>query len=214
MHETGAAHRVAFFRRGAPTTRRWPRRSDASTSRSARRQVYAVCASLTARRSPESRDLGEAGALDQIPAHLAKLPLAKDVDDFAFKNTPINEALVRDLAGGGSLSSAISSCSGEPSLSHNAHLTMSLKVQEQRRLIARRRTFWRPLSSSHGSRDDLGELDVGDADDPRRAFADLACGENAFDNQATHGRRTDREPLRRLVKRRLASPRSARSPSR
>jgi hypothetical protein len=31
---------------------------------------------------------------------VAKLPLAKGVDDFAFKNTPINEALVRDLAGG------------------------------------------------------------------------------------------------------------------
>ena len=82
---------------------------------------------------------------------------------------------------------------------------MSLKVQEQRRLIARRRTFWCPLSSSLRSRDDLGELDVDDADDPRRAFADLACGENAFDNQATHGRRTDREPLRRLVKRCLAA---------
>src|SRR6202165_588045 len=34
---------------------------------------------------------------------VAKLPLAKDVDDFAFKNSPINEALVRDLAGGGFL---------------------------------------------------------------------------------------------------------------
>ena len=32
---------------------------------------------------------------------IAKLPLAKDVDDFAFKDTPINEGLVRDLAGGG-----------------------------------------------------------------------------------------------------------------
>src|SRR5208283_5229531 len=32
---------------------------------------------------------------------VAKLPLAKDVDDFAFKNTPINETLVRDLAAGG-----------------------------------------------------------------------------------------------------------------
>src|SRR3954454_9530847 len=31
---------------------------------------------------------------------IAKLPLAKDVDDFAFKETPINESLVRDLAGG------------------------------------------------------------------------------------------------------------------
>ena len=27
----------------------------------------------------------------------AKLPLAKDLDDFAFKDTPVNEALVRDL---------------------------------------------------------------------------------------------------------------------
>ena len=32
---------------------------------------------------------------------IAKLPLAKDLDDFVFKDTPINEALVRDLAGGG-----------------------------------------------------------------------------------------------------------------
>jgi DNA replication protein DnaC len=31
---------------------------------------------------------------------IAKLPLAKDVDDFASKGTPINESLVRDLAGG------------------------------------------------------------------------------------------------------------------
>ncbi len=31
---------------------------------------------------------------------IAKLPLAKDIDDFIFDNAPINEALVRDLAGG------------------------------------------------------------------------------------------------------------------
>jgi DNA replication protein DnaC len=31
---------------------------------------------------------------------LAKLPLAKDVDDFSFDGTPVNQALVRDLAGG------------------------------------------------------------------------------------------------------------------
>jgi DNA replication protein DnaC len=31
---------------------------------------------------------------------IAKLPLAKDVDDFAFAGTPINQTLVRDLAGG------------------------------------------------------------------------------------------------------------------
>ena len=32
---------------------------------------------------------------------IARLPLAKDLDDFDFAGTPINEALVRDLAGGG-----------------------------------------------------------------------------------------------------------------
>jgi len=31
---------------------------------------------------------------------IAKLPLAKDIDDFTFDDTPINEILVRDLAGG------------------------------------------------------------------------------------------------------------------
>ena len=32
---------------------------------------------------------------------IAKLPLAKDLDNFRFEGTPINETLVRDLAGGG-----------------------------------------------------------------------------------------------------------------
>jgi DNA replication protein DnaC len=31
---------------------------------------------------------------------IARLPLAKDIDDFRFDGTPINETLVRDLAGG------------------------------------------------------------------------------------------------------------------
>ena len=31
---------------------------------------------------------------------IAKLPLAKDIDDFDFTGTPINETLIRDLAGG------------------------------------------------------------------------------------------------------------------
>jgi len=31
---------------------------------------------------------------------IAKLPLAKDIDDFTFAGTPINETLVRDLARG------------------------------------------------------------------------------------------------------------------
>ena len=31
---------------------------------------------------------------------IAKLPLAKDIDDFVFDDVPVNETLVRDLAGG------------------------------------------------------------------------------------------------------------------
>ncbi|SCB52347.1 ATP-binding protein, partial [Rhizobium lusitanum] len=31
---------------------------------------------------------------------IAKLPLAKDIDDFDFTNTPVNESLVRELATG------------------------------------------------------------------------------------------------------------------
>ena len=41
---------------------------------------------------------------------IAKLPLAKDLDDFQFEGTPINETLVNDLAGGGSLHSNAMPC--------------------------------------------------------------------------------------------------------
>jgi DNA replication protein DnaC len=34
---------------------------------------------------------------------IAKLPLAKDIDDFAFAGTPVNERLIRDMATGGFL---------------------------------------------------------------------------------------------------------------
>src|SRR5436305_10239762 len=34
---------------------------------------------------------------------IAKLPLAKDIDDFDFTGTPVNKALIRDLASGGFL---------------------------------------------------------------------------------------------------------------
>jgi hypothetical protein len=37
---------------------------------------------------------------------IAKLPLAKDLDEFHFVGTPINEALVRELATGGFLPSS------------------------------------------------------------------------------------------------------------
>jgi DNA replication protein DnaC len=34
---------------------------------------------------------------------VARLPFAKEVDEFVFTATPVNESLVRDLAGGGFL---------------------------------------------------------------------------------------------------------------
>jgi hypothetical protein len=37
----------------------------------------------------------------KYPLTIAKLPLANDLDDFQFEGTPINQALVHDLAGGG-----------------------------------------------------------------------------------------------------------------
>ena len=46
---------------------------------------------------------------------IAKLPLAKDVDDFKFAGTPINETLVRDLAAASSWRTSATSCwSAEP----------------------------------------------------------------------------------------------------
>ena len=58
---------------------------------------------------------------------IAKLPLAKDIDEFAFAGTPINETLVRDLIGGNFL----------------AHLT-------QRRAVGRNRH--REVASGHRHR--------------------------------------------------------------
>ena len=43
----------------------------------------------------------EACTLVKYQLTIAKLPLAKDLDDFQFDGTPINETLVNDLAGGG-----------------------------------------------------------------------------------------------------------------
>ena len=46
-------------------------------------------------RSPRMR-----GGSIKYQLSIAKLPLAKDIDEFDFAGTPVNEALVRDLAGG------------------------------------------------------------------------------------------------------------------
>lgn len=41
---------------------------------------------------------------------IAKLPLAKDIDDLDFDAAAVNESLVRELAGGGFSSSSAMSC--------------------------------------------------------------------------------------------------------
>ena len=41
---------------------------------------------------------------------IARLPMAKEIDEFAFDGTPINETLVRDLAGAPSSPSSATSC--------------------------------------------------------------------------------------------------------
>jgi hypothetical protein len=61
---------------------------------------------------------------------VAKLPLAKDVEDFVFKIRQSMKLLrATSPAAASSPNSATSSWSAAPSPSHNAHLTMSLKVQ-------------------------------------------------------------------------------------
>jgi hypothetical protein len=65
--------------------------SSASTSRPA---SSATCSSP---RSPRSRP-----ARSSYQLTIAKLPLAKDIDQFDFEGTPVNEGLVRELAGGAS----------------------------------------------------------------------------------------------------------------
>ncbi len=70
-------------------TRRSPPRSNASLNRNG---SSAIC-SRAEISEKQARSI-------RYQLAIAKLPLAKDVDDFLFKSTPINENLVRDLAGG------------------------------------------------------------------------------------------------------------------
>ena len=61
---------------------------------------------------------------------IAKLPLAKDLADFQFEGTPINQTLVHDLAAAASSPSNAMPCwSAGPNLIHTAHLAMSLEYK-------------------------------------------------------------------------------------
>jgi hypothetical protein len=102
---------------------------------------------------------------------IAKLPLAKDLADFQFEGTPINETLVRDLAAVRSLpNSATPFWSAVPSPLHDAHLSMPLEFQHFLHRIAGQRT-----SQTPGGRSVLhvGTFQIGRLDDPRRALTEL-----------------------------------------
>ncbi len=76
---------------GRALTRSWPRPSNVSTSLSA---SSGICWNAEINEK-------QARARWEIPAlTIAKLPLAKDLDDFQFEGTPINQTLVNDLGGG------------------------------------------------------------------------------------------------------------------
>ena len=61
---------------------------------------------------------------------IAKLPLAKDLDDFQFAGTPINERLLAILPRVTfSRKNATASWSAEPIPTQNAHLAMSLEIR-------------------------------------------------------------------------------------
>lgn len=47
------------------------------------------------------KSAGSRRARSNIQLTIAKLPLVKDLDDFHFEGTPINQTLVNDLAAGG-----------------------------------------------------------------------------------------------------------------
>jgi DNA replication protein DnaC len=51
-------------------------------------------------RAPESRIAEKQARSIKYQLTIAKLPLAKDIDDFDFAGTPVNQALIRDLASG------------------------------------------------------------------------------------------------------------------
>lgn len=70
-------------------TRSWASPSSASTSRPG---SSAICCRQRYRRS-RPRSI-------KYQLTVAKLPLAKDIEDFDFADTPVNEPLIRDLAGG------------------------------------------------------------------------------------------------------------------
>jgi DNA replication protein DnaC len=72
---------------------------------------------------------------------IAKLPLAKDIDHFEFDGTPIKRDLVRDLAGGGSLTQQRNMVLVGGTGTGNSHLVIAVAAQPR---VGRRRRARNP----------------------------------------------------------------------
>src|SRR5215216_6824347 len=57
---------------------------------------------------------------------IAKLPLAKDLEDFQFEGTPINQTLINDLAGGGFIAQQRNAVLVGGTVTGNTHLAFAI----------------------------------------------------------------------------------------
>ena len=82
---------------------------------------------------------------------IAKLPLAKDLDDFQFEGTPINQTLVHDLAGGDFIAQQRNAAPTTRARPVSATPTSSEEASANR---SKRKTKGSLLDADRGSRSD------------------------------------------------------------
>lgn len=111
--------------------------------------------------------------ISEKPAHsikyqmtIAKLPLANEVDEFSFEGTPVNEALVRDLATGEFLAQQRNVVLIGGTGTGNSHLAVSIAQACIRR--GRRGRFFNVV-------DLVNKLDAEARADRQRRTTDLLC---------------------------------------
>jgi hypothetical protein len=70
---------------------------------------------------------------------IVKLPLAKDIDDFDFTGTPVNETLIRDLASGAFLAEQRNAVliGGQATTQHQAPPSLPTRGRRRRRSVRR-----------------------------------------------------------------------------
>jgi hypothetical protein len=91
---------------------------------------------------------------------IAKLPLAKDIDDFDFAGTPVNQAQIRDLASGAFLAEQRNAVLTRPRFRDNVPARLELGVAKSRIPLfpkltnaaspSRRGTIQRPYATPDG----------------------------------------------------------------